>query len=172
MKKRIKDEVIFQDRELMVEENPWNNRITLKLNDEPLKRIEKKTFVYTQDGMEKKIVYGGNKLKGTYITIDDKTIPVFPKQPPYVWPLAILPFLLILILSNIPALGKAGFPLIGGLIGGGISGGLSCLSLYVMSMNEKHIWKIFIGLAFIALTILICLLLGLAIVSIFTIIEN
>ncbi len=157
MKKRIKDEVIFQDRELMVEENPWNNRITLKLNDEPLKRIDKKTFVYIQDGMEKKIVYGGNKLKGTYITIDDKTIPVFPKQPPYVWPLAILPFLLILV---------------GGLIGGGISGGLSCLSLYVMSMNEKHIWKIFIGLAFIALTILICLLLGLAIVSIFTIIEN
>ncbi len=87
----------------MVEENPWNNRITLKLNDEPLKRIDKKTFVYIQDGMEKKIVYGGNKLKGTYITIDDKTIPVFPKQPPYVWPLAILPFLLILILSNIPA---------------------------------------------------------------------
>ena len=61
MKKRIKDEVIFQDRELMVEENPWNNRITLKLNDQPLKRIDKKTFVYTQDGMEKKIVYGGNK---------------------------------------------------------------------------------------------------------------
>lgn len=72
MKKRIKDEVIFQDRELMVEENPWNNRITLKLNDEPLKRIDKKTFVYTQDGMEKKIVYGGNKLKGTYITIEIK----------------------------------------------------------------------------------------------------
>lgn len=165
MKKSIREESLFQDKELIVEENPWSGKITLTLGGEPLKRIGKKVFVFKMNDEEKKIVYGGNKATGTHITIEDKTFPVFPKQPPYVWPLAVLPFLLVLILSNIPALAKAGFPVVGGLIGGGISGMFSALSWYVMSMNKKHIWKILMGLAFILITILICFLLGLAIVA-------
>lgn len=66
--------------------------------------------------------------------------------------------------GNVPSLIKI-FPVVSGAIGGLISGIFAVVSLYVMKLTKKPHWKILIGLGFFVLTVLICYLIALAILS-------
>lgn len=165
MKKVIQNDELFEGKELILEEHPVTGNVTLSLDGKPLTKIGKKSFIVKLEEEEIKILYEGNRVSGTRLRIKDNTYPVWDKQPVYVWPLAFLPFLLIMIFSNIPYLAKNGFPVVGGAIGGGISGALCVLSFYTMTMTRKPLWKVLISLAFVIGTILICYLLGTVIIA-------
>ncbi len=165
MKKVIQDVEVFQGKELILDENVFTGHISLSLDGKPLEKLNKKTFIVKQEEEEFKIVYTGNRVSGTQLKIGDNFYPVWDKQPVYVWPLAVLPFLFVMIFSNIPALAKNGFPVVGGAIGGGISAVFCVLSFYTMTTTQKILWKILISIAYIVGTVLVCYLLGLAIIS-------
>ena len=165
MKKVIQNEELFEGRELVFDENPITGNISLSLDGQLLEKRNKKEFILKQNEEEIKLIYTGNRVSGSQLKVGDKTYPVLDKQPVYIWPIAVLPFLLVMIFSSIPALAKNGFPVVGGAIGGGISGLLSVLSFYMMTTTKKPLFKILIGLAFTLGTVLICYLLGLAIVN-------
>ncbi len=81
--------------------------------------------------------------------------------------LSVLPFLLILIWGNVPAL-CAIVPVVGGAIGGAISGVLSFVNLFIIKGIKSVCLKMLISVCMLGAAFLICFLIGLAILSALT----
>lgn len=145
-------------------ESFWTGKKTLTINDVPLQKISKKDFVLP-DGAQLSV--GGNYLTGSYLQTAMERIPLTPRVKWYEIVLSVLPFLLILVWGNIPALCQI-VPVVGGAISGAISAVFSIVNLFIIK-GIKPVWlKILISVGVLAVTYLICFLCGWAILSALT----
>ena len=150
--------------ELSVTENFWTGSKTLSLNGVKLQKVSKKQFSCRLGEQILDIFIDGNFLTGLKCTVNGKTYKVTEAAKWYEYVLAIVPFVFIMVWGNIPATIKI-FPVISGALGGAISALLSFTSLYVMKMIKKPYLKVLVGLGFFVLTVLICYVIALAILS-------
>lgn len=147
--------------EIVFEENFWTGKKNLSINGEQLKKVSKNQF---QTANGEPITLTGNYLKGSAVVIGIKSIPLTPAIKWYEIVLSVLPFVLILIWGNSVSLCKI-LPVIGGAIGGAISAVFSVLNVFIIK-GIKQIWlKILISVAILAVTFLICMAIGMALIS-------
>ena len=145
-------------------ENFWTGKKTLSVNDVPLQKISKKDFMLPSG---EQVSVCGNYLTGSYLQTATEKIRLTPSVTWYEIALSVLPFLLILIWGNVPAL-CAIVPVVGGAIGGAISGVLSFVNLFIIK-GIKSVWlKMLISVCMLGAAFLICFLIGLAILSALT----
>ena len=148
------------------EESFWTGKKSISINDVPATKISKNSF-RTQDGKE--IVISGNYLAGAQAIIrlgesNRCVVELLPKTKWYEITLSILPFLLILIWGNVPALCQI-VPVVGGALGGFISALISCANLLIIK-SIKQVWlKIIISIVALSLAFLICYFVALLILS-------
>lgn len=116
-------------------ENFWTGKKTLSVNDVPLQKISKKDFMLPSG---EQFSVCGNYLTGSYLQTATEKIRLTPSVTWYEIALSVLPFLLILIWGNVPAL-CAIVPVVGGAIGGAISGVLSFVNLFIIK-GIKSVW--------------------------------
>ena len=150
--------------EIVYDENFWTGKKTISINGVVLQKISKKDFSYTTETGTQTVSVKGNFLSGVKLNVANQTIVISDSAKWYEYVLAVLGFVFILVWGSSVELCKI-FPVVGGAIGGGISGGLAVVSLFVMRKTKKTWLKIVIGIAFIALTILICYLIGIVIIN-------
>lgn len=150
--------------EILYDENFWTGRKELSINGVQLKRISRKEF---QMDNGTKATVKGSFLFGAKLAVENDTIQLTPTIKWYEITLCILPFLLVMIWGNVPALCEI-IPVVGGAIGGFISALLSFVGLFFMR-SVKPIWaKLLIALATLAVTFGICCGIGIAIVALFS----
>lgn len=137
------------------------------LNGKPMRQLSKKEYEYpSENGKESiRITLNGNVFKGVWFALKDKVYKISEPVPWYIFALALLPFIMTMVLSNIPSLAKDGFYYVGGAIGGALSGLMSGLALYFSSYTSKWWVRILICLGFLVATFGICLAIGNAIVT-------
>ncbi len=144
-------------------ENFWTGKKTLSINDVPLQKISKKVFALPNG---EQLSVCGNYLTGSYLQTATEKIRLTPSVTWYEIALSVLPFLLILVWGNVPALCRI-VPVVGGAIGGAISAVFSFINLFIIK-GIKSVWlKILISVCMLGATFLICYLIGLAILSAF-----
>ena len=146
--------------EIIYEEGFWTGKKTLAINGEEASMLAKN--LYLLNG--KKITLKGSVFSGVSIVIDNETIQITPKTTWYEYIFTVLPFIFIIIWGNVPALCEI-LPLVGGAIGGAVSGAVGIIGLYNMKKTKNVGIKLLIGVGAFALTVLICYLLGVAILS-------
>lgn len=146
------------------EESFWTGKKKLSINDVPLQKVNKKTFV-TESGEQ--LIIEGNYLKGSSVQIGSEKIQLTPAVKWYEVVLSVLPFILIMVWGNSLTLCLI-VPVVGGAIGGAISAIFSFLNLFIIK-DIKPIWlKILISIAMLGATFAICFLIGLAFLSALT----
>lgn len=140
------------------EENIWTGKKSLAINGKYLKKGRKNVFTLEDGENTLYVTLKGNALTGVTATIQGQDIVILPKLSGLDYILCILPFALIMIWGNSPALCSI-IPVAGGAIGGGLSGlaGVICVSM----MREKTTGqKLLISLLATVITFLICAALG------------
>lgn len=142
-------------------ESFWTGKKKITINGVELVKADRTHYAFP-DG--KLISVTGNFLSGAAVEIDGERIGLTEKIKWYEILLGCLPFILVLIWGNSPALVKV-IPVVGGAIGGGIGGGLSVLSVFFIKSVKPIGLKILIGIGMIAVTFGICALLGIAITA-------
>lgn len=143
-------------------ESFWTGKKELSVNDVPLQKVSKKVFSMS-DGTQ--IAIEGNFLGGLTLNIGNERLQLTDKIKWYEIVLSIIPFILIMVWSNVPYLFNI-FPVVGGAIGGAISAVFVVGNLFIIK-NVKNIWlKIVISIAMLAATFLVCWLIALAIISV------
>ena len=150
-----------------VNQNAFTGGFSFNYNGNPMTKLSKKDYVYN-GGSEKDnfaITLEGNIFKGMSFTVNYKVYQVTEPVQWYIFALAILPFIITMVLGNMPSLAKSGFYYVGGLIGGAISGLFSGLAIYLSSYTSKLWVRILICLACLAVTFGICLAVGNIIVA-------
>lgn len=158
MNRTIQDE---KYGEIVYEESFWAGSKQIIVNGKPLQKTSKKTFLLESKEV---VTVKGNFMLGVTLLVGAYQIKVIPTIKWYEILLGILPFILVLVWGNVPAL-FAVVPVIGGAIGGAIGGGLSVFSAFTMKC-VKPIWlKIIIGIAFLGATFGICCGIGYAILG-------
>ena len=136
-------------------------------NGKPMRQLSKKEYEYpSENGKESvNIVLQGNIFKGMSFLLKDKVYKISEPVQWYIFAFALLPFLISLVLGNMPSLAKEGFYYVGGMIGGAISGLFSGLALFFSTYTSKFWIRVLICLACLIITFGICLGIGNAIVS-------
>lgn len=146
-------------------DNIWTGARVITVNGKPTKKIGKKTYIYeTEDGRKYTLSYVGNETTGATLDFDGEKFEVVPKIIWYEIILAILPLLFNIIWGNVKAL-VAIFPIISGAVGGAINGACIILSLSLMKRVKNPLLKILVGLGVLAISILVCYLIALAILK-------
>ena len=150
--------------EIVYSESFWTGKKEIFINGTQLKKINKNTFSYENGETQETVMLHGSFLKGTTVGIGGELISMTPPATWYEWMLSILPFTIIMIWGNVPAL-CAIIPVVGGAIGGAISGALGALSMILMK-SLKNAWqKVLVGLAMIAATFLVCFVVAIGIIA-------
>lgn len=134
----------------------------LFFNGKELQSSGKNTYV-TADG--EKVFLHGSLLSGVRLTIKSENIQVVKVPAWYVYLLAVLPFVLIIVWGNSVKLCSI-VPVVGGLIGGMISAVMAVISFILMTKVKSGLLKLLIGIGFLAATFLVCALIGYAMLSI------
>ena len=143
------------------EESFWTGKRSVVLDGRQLEKIKSKEFLDEDGTLYKR---KGNYVTGVVLETPYESIRLSPTVKWYEIALSILPFILIMVWGNSEAACRV-VPVVGGAIGGGISGALSYLN-FVVIKGIKKIWlKILVSVGVLALTFLICYLIGLAIIS-------
>ena len=148
--------------------NSFTGRYNACINGVKATRIEKKVLFVSLPQNSYKIYIYGNLFSGIQFSVKEKMFVVTEKCPWYVYVLGVIPFVMSMVLGNLPMLVDAGFYYVGGAIGGGISGLFSALAIVFAAFTRKHIFRLLILLLAIVLTFLACWGIGSAIVSIAT----
>ncbi len=149
---------------IVYQENFWTGKPTVTINNTALKKINKRTFEYENEGTVTTVALKGSMLNGVQLQIGDDLITVQEKAKWYEYALSVLILVFDLVWGNVPAL-CAIFPLVGGAIGGFICGLFAVLNLFFMRKAEKIWQKLLIFLGFFAVSILCCYLIALAILA-------
>lgn len=158
--------VIDELGKLDVNENIWTGRISVSLDGKELKRLEKRSFeLIFPDERRETLTVAGNIFSGKSVYVNGKTYTLTSRMPWYGYALSFIPFILTLVLGNIPALVQSGFYFVGGAIGGLIGGLFTAFSLYANSWFKKWYFRVLISLAFILISFLVCWGIGTAIVA-------
>ncbi len=143
-------------------ESFWTGKKTITVDGVKAQRLNKKTYKLG----ERTISLNGNYLKGLKLGIDGEEHVVYEKTAAYEYILAALPFIIMMIWGNIPALLNI-FPIISGAIGGAITG-LIGVSQIVMFRNIKSPgMKVFASLVVLALTMLLLFVLAIVFTLLF-----
>ena len=148
--------------EIVYEESFWSGRKSLSVNGVALKAEQKNVFLTEEN---EKVQITGGYLRGAKMSYKGETVALSSPVKWYEIVLSVLPFVLILVWGNSAALCKI-VPVIGGAIGGAVSAVFSFANLLVIKTCRKLWLKILISVGVLALTFLICSLLGLAAISI------
>lgn len=137
--------------------------VQISVNDIALTKTGKNSFTFP-DG--KTAYLKGNYISGVHLWAAGQHILISPKPSWYEIVLGILPFILVLIWGNNITLCSI-LPIVGGAIGGGISGLFSMLSIYSMKYFKNVFIKIGIGILFVGISFVTCLIIGTFINSLF-----
>ena len=147
------------------EESAWTGKKTLFLDEVKLTKISKTKFEYVKDETVTQFFIDGNFLKGVNLIVNGVKYELIQKIAWYEYIVAFIGFLFILVWGNVPALCKI-FPVVGGAIGGFFGALGAVLGICMMRVSRKPVIRLLIGLAGSVFAVLICFLIGLAIVSI------
>ena len=161
MKKIIQHEIYG---EICYFESEWTGRKRLTINGRELQKDSKKTFLYIKDGKTISFEHKGSFFSGVSIFIENEKIEITKPCKWYEFVLAIIPFAFVIIWGNIPVSVNI-FPVVGGAIGGGITGLLGAYGLSISSRMQKWYLKVLVGVITAVISILICYLVALAILS-------
>ena len=143
-------------------EESLTGRKTLIIDGVPLTQTDKKTF-RKPDGTT--FTLNGSYMSGVTLISEGREVCVSMKTKWYEYVLAFLPFAIVCVWGNNPAL-VAFVPMVGGVIGGVVSALVSVYALLAMKKSNKVTGKILIGLIFAAMNLGACILIGYGIVSI------
>ena len=149
---------------ILYEESFWTSRKRITINGKVMKATSKTSFELQNDEEVIKALIIGNLLKGMTLKVDEEKFEVYAKSSWYEYVLAFMGVVLVIVWGNSVELCSI-VPVIGGAIGGGISGLLAALSLMTMKKVNNPLLKVLIGLGMFVGTFLICMLLGVALVS-------
>ena len=149
------------------EENFWTGKKEIFVNGTKLEKRDKTTFWMNMGAEEIVIRVQGGFLTGVSLLIGGEVLPVTPKSKWYELVCSAAIFVLILIWGNNPALCSI-LPIVGGAIGGAISGLAACVNLLAMRSAKSAVTKLFVWIGITAATVLVCLLIGMGIVMLFS----
>ena len=140
---------------IIYDESIWTGKKIITINGKQLTKLSKSTFSYDFDGEEIVINLKGNLMTGSSIIIKNDCIQLVPKTLWWEYVLVFLPFIFIIVWSSFPATAEI-FPLIGGFMGGAIAGVIAVVSMFLMKIVKKRIFKFLIGLGLGLTSIMIC----------------
>ena len=140
---------------IIYDESIWTGKKIITINGKQLTKLSKSNFSYDIDGEEIVINLKGNLMTGSSIFIKSDCIQLVPKTMWWEYVLVFLPFIFIIVWSSIPATAEI-FPLIGGFMGGAIAGVIAVVSMFLMKIVKKRIFKFLIGLGLGLTSIMIC----------------
>ncbi len=146
------------------EESVWTGKKSLFVDDVKLTKISKTKFEYVKDEVVTQFLLDGNILKVVNLVVNGAKYEILQKTAWYEYIVAFIGVVFILIWGNVPALCEI-FPVVGGAIGGLIGALGAILGIYMMRVSRKPVIRLLIGLAGSAIAVLICFLIGFAIVS-------
>lgn len=131
----MKTEIKTDCGTILYEESVWTGKRKLFLNGKELTKVNKKTFVYEENGEKKEFIVEGNIFKGVGIFSSDLPEPVIISKP-----MGVLDYIFF-ILPLVPAV-------LFGAVGGLVGGLTAAFSLSVVS-ETKPLWlKIVLGIEF------------------------
>ncbi|MBR2464915.1 MAG: hypothetical protein IKB41_05760 [Clostridia bacterium] len=146
-------------------ESDWTGKKEIWFGSTPLVKRGKSCFVWkNHEGVETIVTVKGNLFSGRTLYIGAERVEVQPASKWYEIVCSFSILLFILVWGNSVTLCSI-LPLVGGAIGGAISGGASVLCLLGMKKFKNVGGKLLVWLAAFGATVLICFLLGLAILS-------
>ena len=133
-------------------ESFWTGKKRLFIGEKELQKVSKKEF---SDENGNIIQLKGNYLAGVKFVAGGEEIQLSPSVKWYEIALCVLPFLLILVWGNVPALFEI-VPVVGGAIGGALSAVVAIIDLFIIKLI-KQIWlKVLISVVMTGIAFLIC----------------
>lgn len=146
------------------EENIWTGKKTIAINGTMLPQRQKNLYFLANGEESIPVILKGNALTGASVVIGGEELVLYSKPSVLDWILGVLPFVLVLVWGNSPAL-CAIVPVVGGAIGGAI-GGLAMV-LCMTQLREKTLGKkLLIGLLSLAATFAVCAAIGYVILAV------
>ena len=152
MKLEIQNDVYGK---IVYEEGFWSGKKTITINGTPLIKLNKKSYLYKVNDESITVGLKGSFLTGVSMTVGDEQIQLVTKPEWYVIALSIAMFVFVMTWGNSVTLCKI-FPIVSGAIGGLISAACAMANIIFAKKTSKAIFKILIGLAFFAVTLIVC----------------
>ncbi len=146
---------------IVVNQNFWTGGCQITINGETLQKKSSRVYV-AQSGEEVHLV--GSGLSGFALNIRGELIPIEEKTKWYEYILAFFPLFFIIVWGNVPPLYTM-LPVVSGAIGGAIAGLLGAVALVLMKKAHNPLVKVGIAVGIFALTVLICWMIAVAILS-------
>lgn len=146
------------------EESVWTGKKSLSINGVNANKLSKTNFEYVKDETVMRFTLEGNMLRGVNLVVNGAKYEMLQKTAWYEYIVSFIGLAFILIWGNVPALCEI-FPVVGGAIGGLFGALGAVLGIYMMRVSNKPVIRLLIGLAGSAIAVLICFLIGYAIVS-------
>lgn len=143
-------------------ESFWTGKKSLFIADKEALKLSRKSF-RTEDGAYMEVK--GNFMTGAVLHAGGEAIRLTPAVKWYEIVLSVLPFLLVMVWGNTPAL-FAIVPIVGGAIGGAIGGIFFVVNLYSLRAVHKVWLKVVISVGMLALCFVICFLVAVLILQI------
>ena len=140
-------------------ESNWFGSSEILVNGQKIDKIDKTSYSFEHEGAIVNIKIVGNFFNGASMQIGDEIHEVSPKTLWYEYALALFNIVLIIVWGSSVALCSI-VPVIGGLIGVAISGSFSVVAMFLMKRSKNPLIKLLIGFACIAVTFVICAILG------------
>ena len=140
------------------DENIWTGKKSLAINGKLLPKGKKNVYILGEGESAVPVTLNGNALTGVTVTIGGQKIVVLSKLTSLEYILSILPFALVMIWGNVPALCSI-IPVVGGAIGGGLSALASVICVSKMrdcTMGKKVLTSLLATLA----AFLVCAAIG------------
>ena len=150
--------------EICYSESEWTSKKRLSINGNQLQKDSKNTFLWVKDGQYITVSIEGSYFKGISLVIEGEKIEVSKACKWYEIVFAFIPFVFVMVWGNVPSSVEI-FPVVGGALGGAITGALGILGLTLSGKVEKWYFKILIGIGTCVVSILICYLLALGLLS-------
>ncbi len=120
------------------EESIWTGKKTLSVNGVVLPKDGKNSYLLAAGQDSTYVTLNGNAVTGASVVIRGQEIVIYPKPTVLDWILSCLPFVLILVWGNNPALCSI-VPVAGGAIGGALGAAASIVAM--LNMRQKPVGK-------------------------------
>lgn len=146
------------------EESIWTGKKQIAINGKPLKKIDKKTFVYNNGSGDIRVFITGNFLSGAKLLIGNKNVAVTAAAKWYEILCSVLIVAFVMIWGNSVVLCSI-IPIIGGGIGGAISAMFAIFNLFLMKSTKNVLLKLLIFVGMFVANFAVCFMIGFAIVS-------
>ena len=145
-------------------ESFWTGKKTIYVGGKLLTKKDKNKYVYNGEEGEIVVKANGNSFSGLDLMIMGSRVEIIPKTSVLEYILAFIPLIVVLIWGNSVYLCSI-LPIVGGAIGGAIAGGASVIGMIFMKRNKNFLMKILVSIVALAITMLICFLVAVLILS-------